>query len=919
LRGVLPAGTRLRSYEIVSVLGQGSFGITYRARDTTLNRDVAIKEYLPTSLAVREGGTTVVPRSTELAEEFVWGRDRFLEEARTLATLGRAPAVVRVHDFLEANGTAYIVMELALGETLDRHLKRDGVLSPHAVERILHPLLDGLKRVHDVGFLHRDIKPANIVLDEEGNPTLIDFGAARAAMAGRTVAMTAIFTPGYAAAEQFTSANQGPWTDIYGLSATLYQAITGAAPPSAIERILDDTYEPLGKLLPPGFPPGLLAGIDAGLGVRSAVRPQSISDWRAVLSGAEGVGYQATVVLPQAARPSPARVESVGSSPAEELASRRRIGLWAAGAGAAILILAGGGYAAFVATRPPTVDAAVQSLTAEELTRALEERRKADALAEEKRKLEVEARRTAEADAEAKRKADEALLAAQQERQKAESELAKLKAEMETRRQAEETQRAQAAAAAQRAVEEAGKRNAAEAQMAALRKAEEDARLKAAADAAARQRADEEAQRKAQAEADARRQAEQDAQKKAAAEAEAKRQADDALAKAQADRQRADEDAARQTAEAAAKEKAAVEARQKAEVDANQAAEATAKQKAEADAKARAEAETAAAKKAAETTEAGLHLTQTDRQRLQIALTSLGFNTNGSDGVFGPRSRDMIAAWQKARNLPPTGFLSATQQQALLREASAAIAKYDDDQKKVEEDKKKAEEEKKIADEAKRKTDEEKAKAEAAATAVVTAPVVPPTPQAPAPGNSGVLKKEPPAGDLKEGQKILVDDGTCPTGYVMEVTGGNLVTKNVPRSRRCVSLSNGASTTSPPTSAAISTTTPSAPTTDATASAAPPHPDDDTVLEDLHVVGKYVRGAPSCKNVQLGLRIYPRKVILEYGRTFHDMPIDANGKFASQPFQSPYTGSTLKAYGVMSSRNLSMENWNGPCYWEAKF
>jgi len=156
MRGVLAAGSRLRSYELVSVLGRGAFGITYRARDTTLGRDVAIKEYLPTSLALREGDTMVMPLSTALAEEFVWGRDRFLEEARTLATLGRAPAVARIYDFLEANGTAYIVMELAVGETLEHRLAQ-GPLAPPAIDRLLGPLLDGLEQVHDVGFLHRDI------------------------------------------------------------------------------------------------------------------------------------------------------------------------------------------------------------------------------------------------------------------------------------------------------------------------------------------------------------------------------------------------------------------------------------------------------------------------------------------------------------------------------------------------------------------------------------------------------------------------------------------------------------------------------------------------------------------------------------------------------------------------------------------
>ena len=212
MRGVLPAGTALRGYELISILGQGAFGITYRARDLQLHREVAVKEYLPTSLALREGRTTVVPRSAEHAEQFAWGRERFMDEARTLARLDRTPAIVRVHDFLEDNGTAYMVMALIEGETLARRLAREQRLAPDAVERLVFPLLDGLEEVHGIGFLHRDIKPANIMIDEHGRPTLIDFGASRAAMAERSTTLTAIFTPGYAAAEQFTwpSSVHGP-------------------------------------------------------------------------------------------------------------------------------------------------------------------------------------------------------------------------------------------------------------------------------------------------------------------------------------------------------------------------------------------------------------------------------------------------------------------------------------------------------------------------------------------------------------------------------------------------------------------------------------------------------------------------------------------------------------------------------------
>src|SRR5262252_6780864 len=184
----LQPGQTIGRYEILAVLGQGGFGITYRARDGQLGREVAIKEYLPSALAVRQDGVTVLPRTTKLADDFTWGRQRFVEEGRTLATLQRAPAIVRVFDFLEANGTAYIIMELAPGETLEDRLRQRGTLGRGAVERILLPLLDGLEQVHGAGFLHRDIKPANILLDDADNPTLIDFGASRAAMAGRTVA-----------------------------------------------------------------------------------------------------------------------------------------------------------------------------------------------------------------------------------------------------------------------------------------------------------------------------------------------------------------------------------------------------------------------------------------------------------------------------------------------------------------------------------------------------------------------------------------------------------------------------------------------------------------------------------------------------------------------------------------------------------
>ena len=710
LRGTLPAGARLRNYELISVLGHGGFGITYYARDTTLGREVAVKEYLPTSLALRENGTTVVPRSTQLAEDFIWGRERFLEEARILATLEGVPSIVRVYDYLEANGTAYMVMGLARGETLEQRLKRDKQLPAAIVERLFDRLLGGLEEVHKAGFLHRDVKPANIILDAKDNPTLIDFGASRAAMADRTAALTAIFTPRYAAAEQLTSDKQGPWTDIYSVSATLYHAITGRPPPSSLERALNDSYEPLTGLSLAGFSAGTLQRIDAGLALRAKDRPQSIAIWRDGPSSTEepdGDG-DATVVArvkrspapetparpasPPArpAPPPPARAEpSAPAAPAGSAgrsalgfaaAGKKRIALYA-GTAAAVLVLAVGGYLVFApGSAPPPAPFGVQK--ADDAPTAA-----AKAQAERQRAEEEAARQKAAAEAQQKAAAEAQQKAAAEAQRKA-------AAEAQQKAAAEAQQKAAAEAQQQKAAAEAQQKAAAEAQQ----KAAAETQQKAAAEA--QQKAAAEAQQKAAAEA----------QQKAAAEAQQKAAAE-AQQKAAAEAQQKAAAEAQQKAAAEAQQRAAAEAKLKAEAEAQQKAAAEAKLKAETEAKQKAEAE-AAAQKSAEAAETALRLAPADRQRIQVALTSLGFDTHGADGVFGPRSREMIQGWQRARNQPTTGFLTAAQQQALLGEAAPALAKYDDDQKK--------------AEEARRK-DEAAARARAAASPAAPAPSRPST------------------------------------------------------------------------------------------------------------------------------------------------------------------------------------------------
>ena len=710
LRGTLPAGTRLRNYELMSVLGHGGFGITYYARDTTLGREVAVKEYLPTSLALRENGTTVVPRSTQLAEDFIWGRERFLEEARILATLEGVPSIVRVYDYLEANGTAYMVMGLARGETLDQRLKRDKQLPPAVIERILERLLGGLEEVHKAGFLHRDVKPANIILDAKDNPTLIDFGASRAAMADRTAAMTAIFTPRYAAAEQLTSDKQGPWTDIYSVSATLYHSITGHAPPSSLERALNDTYEPLAGLSLAGFSAGTLPGLDAGLALRAKDRPQSIAVWRDVLSATEASDGDATVVkrvkpgtLPKSPVPAPKTPEpapeaiappsppSARSEPSRMLAiaGKNRLKLLG-GVMVAILVLAVGGYLLFATKSAPSPapfgDQKADGRDA--ASKAQAERQRTEQAA--RQKADAEAQQKAAAEAQQKAAAEAQRKAAAEAQQKAAAEAQRKAAAEAEQKAAAEAQRKNAAEAEQKAAAEAAAKKAAEAKAAgeAQQKAAAEAQQKAAAEA---QQKAAEAQQKAAAEAAAQKAAEAraaaEAQQKATAEAQQKAAAE-AQQKAAAEAQQKAAAEAQQKAAAEAQQKAAAEAAAQKAAEAKAAAEAQQKAAAEAQQKAAADA---AAQKAAEAAEAALHLSTVDRQRIQVALTSLGFDTHGADGVFGPRSREMITDWQRARSQPTTGFLIAAQQQALLSEAAPALSKYDDDQKKAEEARRKEE------------------------------------------------------------------------------------------------------------------------------------------------------------------------------------------------------------------------------------
>ena len=278
----LPQGHRLYEYELVRVLGFGGFGMTYLGFDHHLDKAVAIKEYLPSDIATRTGDKSVAPQASQFRDDFTWGLDRFLDEARTLARFDHRH-IVKVFRFFEAHGTAYIVMEYAEGETLSKFLQNRGTLREAELKAILTPILDGLEVVHGADFLHRDIKPGNIIIrDEDQSPVLLDFGAARQAIGSRSRSVTSIITPGYAPIEQYsTRGDQGPWTDIYALGAVCYHALTGQVPEDAAERVVHDTLMPVVEQCAGQVSGEFLSAIDRALQIHKANRPQSIADWRA--------------------------------------------------------------------------------------------------------------------------------------------------------------------------------------------------------------------------------------------------------------------------------------------------------------------------------------------------------------------------------------------------------------------------------------------------------------------------------------------------------------------------------------------------------------------------------------------------------------------------------------------------------------
>ena len=287
-RTLLPPGTRLGEMEIVRMIAVGGFGIVYLARDHSLDRDVAVKEFMPAQLAARGEGDRVTVRSAAAAETFALGLQSFIDEAKLLARFSH-PAMVKVYRFWEANGTGYMVMPYLRGPTLG-DVRRSMSQPPTEgwLRSVLDPLLDALAMLHAEGFYHRDISPDNVLVSETGLPVLLDFGAARRVIGDRTESITAILKPRYAPIEQYAETpqlRQGPWTDLYALAAVVAFLLDGVPPPVSTARSIHDEMEALGTRDIPGVSTDFLRAIDWALAVRPQDRPQSVAAWRDALDG----------------------------------------------------------------------------------------------------------------------------------------------------------------------------------------------------------------------------------------------------------------------------------------------------------------------------------------------------------------------------------------------------------------------------------------------------------------------------------------------------------------------------------------------------------------------------------------------------------------------------------------------------------
>ncbi len=279
----LPEGFQLENYRILRLLASGGFSFVYLAHDEN-EVPVAVKEYLPATLALRTADSACPKVPEENLPTFRYGLKCFFEEGRALATL-QHPNVVRVVNFLRANDTVYLVMRYERGRTLQEHIhKKSGPIKEEWIRGTFAPLLNGLREVHTHKLLHLDIKPGNIYIRNDGTPVLIDFGAARQTLAEEGQRLTPMYTPGFAPPEQYKDRQLlGPWSDCYAIGASIFSFLAGQAPQAADQRAEKDRYVSATKVWNGKYSRQLLETIDWCLELDHLKRPQSVFALQKVL------------------------------------------------------------------------------------------------------------------------------------------------------------------------------------------------------------------------------------------------------------------------------------------------------------------------------------------------------------------------------------------------------------------------------------------------------------------------------------------------------------------------------------------------------------------------------------------------------------------------------------------------------------
>lgn len=281
----LPVGTRVADFEIIGLIGEGGFGIVYLARDTSLDRIVALKEFMPGAFAGRVDGIRVAVRAANQKTTFDAGLRSFINEAKMLAQFSH-PALLEVYRFWEENGTAYMAMRYYKGETLRQVLSAGAKqFDEDAVAQTMGPIFDALEMLHREQVFHRDIAPDNIML-ADGRPVLLDFGSARRIVSDGTQALTTVLKPGYAPIEQYSddgTMKQGAWTDVYALGGVLYHLATGRPPLQAVSRMLSDPLQTVRQVTGEKFSKPFSDAVSKAMNVHVANRFQTVTEFREAL------------------------------------------------------------------------------------------------------------------------------------------------------------------------------------------------------------------------------------------------------------------------------------------------------------------------------------------------------------------------------------------------------------------------------------------------------------------------------------------------------------------------------------------------------------------------------------------------------------------------------------------------------------